>query len=267
MLGASRLPGRLTRLSCAAGSIGFRVDTDVDTRDGLSVKVTLTQTGDEAANDVTPTIEFLGKQTTGEPIAKFQPSQDHVWEIRLRDQPLTPGSYAVVVRVRYSDANGYPFEITSLAPATPGGKAGARVSGAFVIPKVPVDGDADGTLSLKKPKGRSGPFEGVLISPHGLHLTPEHFPVDFDQEGNASIDLSLNNDKLLAGTSVNVFALVSSDQDGFHQTDTVRGTIHIVAAESLLSGTTFYRAAAAAAALLVVLELIGALRRRTRGMK
>lgn len=275
MLGASRLPGRLTRLfftatllgavfpidPAHAGSIGFRVDTDVDTRAGLSVKITLTQTGDEAASDVVPTVEFLDQHMSGDPIARFQPNQSHVWEIRLRDQPLTPGAYAVVVRVRYADANGYPFEITSVAPATPGGKAGPRVTGAFVVSGVPVGGNAEGKLNLKRPQGRSGVFEGTLISPRGLRLTPARFPIVFDENGNATIEVSLHNDKLLAGTSVNLFALVSGDQAGVHQTDTVRGTIRVVAALSALSAMTFYRAAAAAAGLLVVLELIG-LRRR-----
>ncbi|MBI5505684.1 MAG: hypothetical protein HY899_12865 [Deltaproteobacteria bacterium] len=275
MLGASRLAGRLTRLLVTAtllgggfgierayaGSIGFRIDTDVDTGAGLSVRVALTQTGDEAAIDVAPAVEFLDERRSGEPLARFQPNQSHVWDIRLRDQPLAPGSYAVVVRVRYSDTNGYPFEITSVAPATPGGKAGPRITGAFVVPGVPVGGDIEGKLNLKRPEGRSGTFEGVLISPRGLSLTPARFPIAFDHAGNATVDLSLQNDKLLAGTSVNLFALVSGDQGGYHQTDTLRGTIRIVPAKSPLSATTFYRAAGAAAGLLLVLELIG-LRRR-----
>lgn len=272
---ASRLAGRLTRLLLTAtllsgafgieqvhaGSIGFRIDTDVDTRGGLSVKITLTQTGDEAASDVAPTVEFLDERKSGETLAKFQPDESHIWELRLRDQPLAPGAYAVVVRVHYSDANGYPFEITSVAPATAGGNAAPRVTGAFVVSKVPVGGNSEGTLNLKRPKGRSGAFEGRLISPRGLSLTPARFPIDFGHDGNATIGVSLHNDKLLAGTSVNLFALISSDHAGIHQTDTVRGTIRVVAAESVLSATTFYRAAAAVAGLLVILELIG-LRRR-----
>jgi len=276
MFGASRPAGKPTRLcstvallwivsgtaTAEAGSIGFRVDTDIDTTVGLSVKVTLTQTGNEAASDVAATVEFLDRATTGSPVARFDPGQNHVWEMRLRDEPLPPGAYAVVVRVRYSDANGYPFEITSVAPAVTGGNSGPRVTGAFVLPKVPANGDADGTLELKKPEnGRSGPFEGVLVAPRGLRMTPARFPIEFDHDGKATIKVSLENDKLLAGTSVNLFALISNDQFGVHQTDTVRGTLRVIPAESLLSAATFYRAAAAVAGLLVVLELFGVRRR------
>lgn len=275
MLGASRLLGRLTCLlftpmllgavvgigPAQAGSIGFRVDTDVDSQSGLSVKVTLTQTGDEAACDVAPTVEFLDERQSGDPIAKLEPKASRTWEMRLRDRPLTPGAYVVVVRVRYADANGYPFEITSVAPVTAGGKAGARITGTFALAKIPVDGDAEGKLSLQRPKGRSGTFEGVLVSPRGLRVEPASFPIEFDSDGKATIDISMENDKLLAGTSVNLFALVSNDQFGVHQTDTVRGTVRVVARENVLSAHTFYWAAAAAAGLLIVLELISRRRR------
>jgi len=245
-----------------AGTIGFRVDSEVDTGSGLSVKITATHTGNEAAIDVAPEVEFLDARQSGEPVARFQPNENHVWQMRLRDKPLVPGAYVVVVRLRYSDTNGYPFEVTSVAPATPAAKAGPRVTGKFALPQIAAGGDAAGVLELKRPQGRSGNFEGMLVSPRGLRMEQQRFPIEFDAEGNATIDISMENEKLLAGTTVNVFALVTNDQFGFHQTDTVRGTVRVVEAQSNVSTRSFYLAAAAVAALLVVLELIGLRRRR-----
>jgi hypothetical protein len=236
-----------------AGSIGFRTDAEVTAGPGVDAKITLTHTGDEAAADVSVSAELLGRTTDGEKIASIAPGQSQVWNFHLTDH-IAPGVYAIALRARYSDANGYPFEVVSIANAPVGVKAAARVFGNIEVPRLPVGGEVTAHLTAKRPPGRSGTMDAEIVAPGGIDVQPERVTLSFDESGKARADFRIRNQRLLAGTSVNVFAFVTGIDAGFPQTDTIRGTVSISAASVQLSAPMFYEAAAAVMALLLVLE-------------
>jgi hypothetical protein len=238
-----------------AGSIGFRIDTEVKSGPGVDAKVTLTHTGDEAASDVNVRVEMLDRSADGTALAKVLPGKSQTWDLHLFDQ-IENGAYVIVVRASYADANGYPFEVVSTAPATVGGKAEPRVTGSLHPPKLTVDGSGTARLTLKKPLAREGAFEVRLIGPGGLEIQPERVAVDFDAKGEASAAFKMRNRKLLPGTSVNVYALVTGTGPNARQTDIVRGTVRIGAAVPRWTYEFFYQAAGAVALLLLLLELV-----------
>lgn len=238
-----------------AGSIGFRIDTEVKSGPGIDAKVTLTHTGDEAASDVNVTVEMLDRSASGTALAKVLPGQSQTWDLHLFDR-IENGAYVLVVRAAYADANGYPFEVVSTAPATVGGKAEPRVTGSLQPPKLTVDGSGTARLTLRKPLTRQGSFEARLVGPGGLEIQPERIPIDFDAKGDASAAFKMRNRKLLPGTSVNVYALVTGTGPDARQTDIIRGTVRIGAAVPRLTYEFFYQAAGAVALLLLLLELV-----------
>lgn len=236
-----------------AGSIGFRTDAEVTAGPGIDVKVTLTHTGDEKADDVTVVAELLDRRIEGTRVAAMDPGRSETWDLHLFDE-LPKGVYVIVLRTRYTDTNGYPFETVSTATATVGVQPAPRIFGNLDLPRIPVDGETSGKLVAKRPPGRSGDYQVRLLAPAGLDVDPKEARLAFDATGRASADFRVRNRKLLQGTTVNVFALVDGNANGHPQTDAIRAAVRITAATPKVSSPLFYTAAAATFLLLVVLE-------------
>lgn len=242
-----------------AGTIGFKTDAEVTAGPGVDAKVTLTHTGDEVASNVRVRAEMLGRSVDGEEIPGIPPGQTHVWNIHLFDQ-VPRGTYALLLRTRYSDDNGYPFEVVSNAVASVGVTAAPRVFGSIDVPRLPVGGEVTAIVTAKKPAARSGDFEVSLAVPDGVDVTPAKAPLVFDESGKAQARFVIGNRRLLNGTSVNIFAIVhgrtsaTAQGETFPQDDSIRGTLTIGAAEVKVTAAHFYRVAGAIAALLVLLE-------------
>jgi hypothetical protein len=239
--------------AAVAGSIGFKTDSEVTAGPGVDVKVTLTNTGDEAASDVSVRAEMLDKVAETGVVATIEPGKSQVWNIHLFDQ-VPQGVYAIVLRTRYADANGYPFEVASLATTNVGVKPAPRIFGNIDVPNLTSSGDAIAKITVKKPPGRSGSFEMRLAAPSGLEVKPDKVAIEFDESNKAVLEFQVRNRKLLVGTTVNVFAVVSGNDTGFPQMDTIRGNVRIQAAVTKVTAALFYQAAAAMAALLLLCE-------------
>jgi hypothetical protein len=237
-----------------AGTIGFRTDAKVTAGPGIDVNVTLTHTGDEAATDVSVRAEMLETGIDGERIDAIAPGGSHAWNLHLADQ-VPKGVYTIVLRVQYADQNGYKFEIVSHAAAPVGAAPAPKISGTLDVPRLVVDGRANAKLFAKKPPERSGDYEVRLVAPAGLKLEPDRMKLVFDESGKATAEFEVRNSGLLAGTSVNLYALVTGNDPGFAQTDAIRGTVRISAAAARVTSPLFYESAAAVFLLLVALEL------------
>lgn len=248
----------------SAGTIGFRTDVEVKAGPGIDAKVKITHTGDEAATGVSVHAELLGRITDGVEIPRVIPGGSEEWQLHLADE-VPKGNYAIVLRTRYTDDNGYPFEVLSNATASVGAAPAPRVFGSIEAPRLPVGGEITARVLAKKPPARAGDYELRLVVPDGLEVTPSSATLAFDDTGKGVALFRIRNRRLLAGTSLNVFAIVHGSDHGLPQDDMIRGTVTIGAAEVRVAAATFYRVAAGLAALLVVLE-IGAwlAARRTR---
>jgi hypothetical protein len=256
----------LCATSAGAGTIGFRTDAEVRSNPGIDTKVSLTHTGDETASAVMVRAELLDRTIDGETVPSLGPGQSRDWNFHLFDT-IRPGVYVVVLRTRYSDGNGYPFEVVSTATAPVGADAAPKIYGSLVVPRLEVDGSVEAKLTAKRPPQRRGSAKVRIVVPSGLDVDPKEAVLEFDETGRALATFQVRNLKLLAGTSVNIFGLVSSDDAGFPQTDTIRGSVSIGAKPVRVRAPMFYQAAAAAFALLLLLEA-GAFvlaRRRAQG--
>lgn len=264
ILGALALA--LAPLASVAGTIGFRTDAEVTAGPGVDAKVTITHTGDEAASGVRVRAELLGRTVDGEEVPSIPPGGSHVWNLHLFDD-VPRGTYALLLRTRYMDDNGYPFEVLGSAVAAVGVKAAPRIFGSIEVPRLPVDGEVTATVTAKKPAGRGGSYKARLAVPEGLEARPPEVVLEFDASGKAKASFQVKNRRLLAGTSVNIFAIVRGEEGGLPQDDTIRGTVAIGAAAVRITADMFYKAAAALAVLLVVLEAAAwSAARRNRGV-
>jgi len=238
---------------CFAGTIGFRTDAEVTSGPGIDAKVTLTHTGDETADNVNMSAQLLDRKMDGTAVASMRPGQNQVWNFHLFDE-IPKGVYAIVLRTRYSDTNGYPFEVISTADATVGVQPAPRIHGSLDVPRLSAGGEATAKLTARKPPERSGSFEVRLVAPAGLEVRPERLPLTFDASGKATADFRVRNLKLLAGTTVSIYGLITGTNAGLSQSDTIRGSVRIATPVPRVTFPMFYQAAAAVFLLLALLE-------------
>ncbi|TFH19890.1 MAG: hypothetical protein E4H03_13150, partial [Myxococcales bacterium] len=167
-------------LTAQAGNIGFTITTTVDTGQGFSVLVDVTNNGDETALAVIPTTEFQGERRRAEGVVRVAPNGKHSWTINLGKAPA-PGAYAMIVRLAYEDANAYPFEVIATAPFEVGESKKRPISGAFLIPPVAGKTASDGILRLAFPDGRGDEYDIRFIVPDGLATDRQEHSVSLEK--------------------------------------------------------------------------------------
>jgi hypothetical protein len=245
-------PGR----TAFAGTIGFRVNATVTVAEQIDMAISIEHTGDEAALEVHPIVELEGQSAAGTPIQSLAPDGAETWNLTLAREGLRKGVYIAVIRVRYADGNGYPFEILATASVVVDqGKSSNRVRGSLRTQAVPQNSSAASVLTLETPKGRSGYSDVQIVMPSGLSVRPDSFRVDFSDTKKHVFDLTVTNKNLLLGTSVNVFALVTSSNGASSQTDLIRGNVRVTRAVERLTTKLLLQTALALSFLLVSLEI------------
>ncbi len=237
-----------------AGTIGFKISTSVTTGNGVRVALDLTNTGDEAANAVVP-MAMLGDRTVrASEIRQIAPQTSEKIEIAVQDADLGDGSYVLVTRVQYEDANGYPFEVLSSTPFDVRAARKIPLIGKLTAPAL--SGAAvEGRLTLRAAGNRGRRYEVKLISPRGVEMTPELREVEASAEGAIELPISIRNVSLLPGNPAAVFALVRSLDEASPQTDVIRGTVRALAVAERIDRRDFLAVIGVLGVLLVALEI------------
>jgi tetratricopeptide (TPR) repeat protein len=249
--------------SASAGTIGFTITSTVNTGPGVQLVVKLTQNGDEPAYDVAPIAEFAGHTASGQTLKKLDPGRSHSWQIPVQSEDVPPGSHVMIVRVRYADANAYPFEVIATAPFAVGTEPKPPVTGSLAVPLLQPDSAADGTLTLNVPAARGKRFHVSIALPRGLQGKRTERDVTVGKDARLRVPLNIRNRGLLAGTSVNVYALVTSADESTPQTDAIRGVVRIGEKTApVLEQGDVVTALVAGVVYLLVLELIAGFRYR-----
>jgi hypothetical protein len=253
LLGAAFLPTPLA----VAGSIGFRVTASITTGPGVRATIELTNTGDEAAHNVTPIVVLGNRDASGERIEQMPPNAPRTWEVAVQEEDLATGSYVAVTRIQYEDANGYPFEVLSITPFDVGAKRRVAAGGTLALPSLAPGSSTDGKFSLKIPESRGRKYEVRFISPRGAAISPERQIVEVDPAGIAEITVRARNSGLLAGNHSAAFVLITSLDETPPQTDAVRTIIRAGTSGEGIQTRDFLAALTVFAIALIVLELLG----------
>jgi hypothetical protein len=211
----------------SAGTIGFQITTTVETGPGVTAKIDVTNTGDEDAYNVKPSILFQGETVEGDGVESIPPNGKKTWTIPVLDGDAPAGAHVIVVRMGYEDANSYPFDVLATTPFTVSATKRNAVQGRLVVPHLAERGTRNASLSLKIPKVRGNRFRVDLIAPRALKLTPAHFEVDASEKRDFEFAFKVKNDGLLAGTHVAMIAAIRSLDEPFSQTDLLRGIVQV----------------------------------------
>jgi hypothetical protein len=218
-----------------AGSISINMTAVPEVREGgLDVALKVTNTGDEAASAVRPTL-FLRSQLAYAAVRDALPPGGGFEEtLRLPAAGLGPGRWPFRVAVDYTDANQYPFQALHVAVATSGDPPPAKVVVTAVdVPALSVSTEV--TLRVKNLAGVARDATVSVFVPDGLEATDATQQLRLEPWAEKEARVPLVNRTALAGSRYPVFVAVEYDDDGVHQASTSHGMVDIQAKRALAS--------------------------------
>src|SRR5262249_49755916 len=118
----------LVASAARAGNISITMTTTAELRDkALSVRLTVNNTGDEAASSVVPILRLGQKEVRGTRHETLAPNQSFEDTLTVPDVSLGPGRWPFRMAVDYTDQNQYPFQALHVAIITVGNPSPAKV--------------------------------------------------------------------------------------------------------------------------------------------
>jgi hypothetical protein len=184
------------------------------------------------------------------------------WNIRVQDARLEPGAYVLIARIKYEDANAYPFEVLAAAPfTTPGAQRRKPVVGSLALPTLQGKQRTDAAVVLRIPDERGRKFDIRVVLPSGVTADETSHRVDaVPGDEQLRVPLKVRNTTLLQGSSVNAFALITSIDESSPQTNVVRGVVRVGDPPKMFTEATFLSILLALLVYLAALEVIAGLR-------
>ena len=210
-----------------AGSISISITPAVELKDdGLTAKVKVSNTGDEAAQSVLPMLRFRGGEAKGTLKNQLGPNETVEQTLAVPATGLTPGRYPFRLSVDYTDVNQYPFQALQVSTVTVGTPTPAKIAATLQIDQLATNGSVVVTL-----KNLMGDARAVTITVHaseGIETPKEPTAITLDAWGTTSATVNVVNRTALAGSRYPLFATAEYDADGVHQTVVGQTTVEIV---------------------------------------
>ena len=198
----------------------------VVTNAGLSVELTIRNSGDAPARNVTPIIVFRGDQTLGtfEPLVEAGRSLTQTVVVPLGSPGATSGTWPLYCRIAYADGNNHPFEalhVTTVSfgsPRTADPPVRVDVSGASFSTSGQATARLHSTVSTEA--------SVTFVVPIGVSVYPDHASV-FLGPGTRDVAAVVTNAGATASSRLPMFAVAEFQAGGQHATAIGGGTLEI----------------------------------------
>jgi hypothetical protein len=217
----------------AAGNISLELTTSAGVQDGtLTVKLTVRNTGDEAAHSVIPLLRFRDETAHGEVRADLQPRQSMDATLTLPVGDLAIGRWPYRIMVGYADANAYPLHALHAGTVT----VGSPPPGTLGVVQATADPLATAGAMRVRVKNLSASPRQVLVRvylPDGIEAPEADPTVALGGWEERDVVVSLVNRAALPGSRYAIFASAEYDDGALHQSVVVPTSLEIVAAQSV----------------------------------
>jgi len=196
-----------------------------------SINVSLTNSGDEAANGVQLSLLLpSGFKANTVYLGRMDPTLPQTASFSVEiDATTAPGVYPIALLTEYKDANGYQF--SSVTPN-------------YLVIKESHSSQVDATVSQEE-VGNKGEIKKITVSlrnmdqldhdvkiriyaPKELKINPEEKTLTVKARDSPQTDFEISSFGALPGSSYVVFASVDYDEGGIHYTSTASGLIKVV---------------------------------------
>jgi hypothetical protein len=183
--------------------------------------------GDEAAYNVQMTAEVNGVQKSSETRNTLGVQEAFSADLELDLSMLErPGTYPVMVRIDYADANGYPFSALTPSRIDIGEPTSSAVSVDLGDVSVTEEGKTTMTAKLRNKDSSPKTLYVSLATPKELFAEGEK-TVEISGNGEADARFEIESFGALKGSSYAVFAVAEYDEEK-HYSSIARGTVEIV---------------------------------------
>jgi|RhiMetdeSRZDD1v2_1073273.scaffolds.fasta_scaffold47877_2 hypothetical protein len=216
----------------------------------LSVSAVIANEGDESARDIRVTVEAEGHALTLPSIAEMRPHEQQTIKAALPVGALDPGSYTAVLRVGYTDANGYVLSTVALVPVSKRVNPPSPITVVMRAGDVASSGEVD--VQVSNVVRRTAPVHVRLIAPRELTVTPSDTRIVLQAGQQESLRFAVRNASALPGSSYAIFAVVDAQENGAH-TSTAQSERMSILAPADTPSSSFLIAALAATPIAVLL--------------
>jgi hypothetical protein len=249
--------GVLARESAATITINLSAETRLSAQ-GVSLTIDVANAGDEAAHDVTPDVTWNGEVTHGDAVGALDSGAHHQWTLSL-GAPGGAGTFPMVIRIGYADANGYPLSALLVhllrTPGSPAGPVRPTLSAGTMARY------SNARLVLENPGPRVLAGRVVPALPAEFKTDPETVPAQVPAQGRTEVRFVVQNNGALPGSVYPIYAIFEYDLDGTHEAVVGDTTVRVV----VETADRWSRYAIIGAVFLVVIALFGfALQRAAR---
>jgi hypothetical protein len=253
-------------LTCPAAVIGLQVESRTEISNEVpAVSIRVTNTGDESARAVQVEArlgDFTATTPTQEALAA---AESHDFVLPLGEMPGTPGAYPVLIKVRYTDANGYPFTALSAVTLSAAAPDPAPL---LTLGMLPVDmiSEAPMSMVLRTLAGDETDARVRLFVPDEIRCSPPDARRTLRSGEICTLDFRLSNVAAQPNSRYPVFGIVEWEKEGRHHA-VIRSAVVSVTAPEPLFRRYRWAGIGAVAVLLVVfaaVQFIGIAGRRRR---
>lgn len=229
----------------------------------LTVAVTISNKGDEAAHALAAVLRFGDRSVRGTRHEELAPGATVQDELALPVGPLGPGRWVYSLAVDYADANLYPFQALQMGAITVGDIGPAKVT-ATKITAEPIAQDGILSIELKNLSGDPRPLRVTTHVPEGLEVTADVGELTLEPWAERTVRATVVNRTALAGSRYPVFVVAEYDEPEGHVAMAYSGIVEITsAANPVERHSDVFRWAAIALGILFVLAVL-AIRLRSR---
>jgi len=205
-------------------SIVIRSEVSIS-EDNLKVSLTVTNKGDEPAENVKPSLEVGGKTINGETHKILSPNDKFTEDFTSAVQFGKPGSYPVIITVDYTDANHYPFTALEVNYVDYKEAPNARVAGTIGALDL-YDNDSDKLkVTVKNTEEIAKKVSVRLVTSKEFAVQNRVQEIALSPGGERKLAFNIKNAGGLPGSTYPVFAVISYEDATYHYLNVASGNI------------------------------------------
>lgn len=203
----------------------------------LKVMTTVVNRGDETAYNIQAEVKAAGKEMLTEKEAELPVNRTYHANFSIPLPRQKPGTYPLVLKMYYTDANQYPFSALSCQPIINQKEAVSPLFGNLKSVSFSKEGKIE--YILKNFSDLAVAAEAALVLPRELTTDKGRQRVLLPPRSEKTLYFPIRNFSALPGSSYQVFAVSESEDQVLHYTQVSPGTVTIVAAQGIFGLTYF----------------------------
>lgn len=202
--------------------------------DTFILNVTLSNSGDEAARDVMVSLITPPGGISSEPVfvGTLEPNSGVLAQFKVAIPFKTkPGTYPLIIKTAYADANAYPFSTLSSTSFKYMRPAQTLLRGDIKDVVLAHDGEIETALTVSNLDELPHTVHVQLHLPDEISAGEYSRDVEVGARGLAHVTVPLKSAGALPNSIYQVYATLDFEKGGMHYSSTVSGTVEVVSAQ------------------------------------